>query len=127
MSQRRGFSWRYALAAMRADRAVPPAIREERLRSVGVKLSAWRGRSGRRYVARVHPIEVDALDPASEAVLIAVRRDAQGRGVIVAVTHELPRPVWFSCARSFGATELHSYGLATDAAGRLSVAEDLTA
>lgn len=126
MSQRRGFSWRYALAEMRGNRAVPPAIREERLRTLG-GLSAWRGRSGRRYVARVHPIEVDALDPASEAVLIAVRRDAQGRGVIVAVTHELPRPVWFSCARSFGATELHAYGLATDAAGRLSVAEDLTA
>lgn len=128
MRQRRGLSWRYALMQMRADRPVRPAIREERL-SFGAGLSAWRGRSGRRYVVTIRPlseapITVPEIYDTRCLVALAVRREA-GRASIVAVGSL----AWIVRSQGGivreGATELHLYRLAETAIERFEAIEDL--
>ena len=116
-------------------------MREERLQATtgfegrpGLRLSSWRGRSGRRYVVGIHTLDPDLDDrlcEMGEAVMLAVRRDAAGTACLVAVAApgETPRE---ALARHFvrragegGATELHVHRLAETAAQRRAVAADL--
>ena len=125
------------VAALRSDRATPSEIREERLRvgagrslSTGIALSAWRGRSARRYVVGVHDLaSVDAGDLA-DAVTLAVSRDAAGLAHIVRATADIDPTgvaIWLDSVRRAGATEIHTHRLATTTAERTAVVVDLTA
>lgn len=113
-------------------------MREEPLRSTAslrgtpaLVLSAWRGRSGRRYVVGIHELAEPELDDMGEAVVMAVRRDAAGNGelVSVATAGESPRERlarnWIARARNRGATEMHVHRLAEDEAERRAVVTDL--
>lgn len=113
-------------------------MREEPLRSTAslrgtpaLVLSAWRGRSGRRYVVGIHELAEPELDDMGEAVVMAVRRDAAGHGelVSVAAAGESPRERlarnWVARARTRGATEMHVHRLAEDEAERRAVVADL--
>lgn len=125
------------------DVARPPLaglpVREEPLRttrdlrpSSAIPLSAWRGRSGQRYVVGVHALT--AADPEAwcEAVVLAVRRDRAGRAEVVELAageadEPGPRPAAFADrARERGATEFHVHRLAADAVGRRAVLADLS-
>ena len=113
-------------------------MREERLRTAqglrgapALALSAWRGRSGRRYVVGVHPAGEFDPEDMNEAVTIAVRRDATGiaQMVSVASASESPRDhlrrVWLDRARQRGATELHVHRLAASERERGIIVDDL--
>jgi hypothetical protein len=96
-----------------------------------VRLSSWRGRSGRRYVVGIHPLtEKEVLDIA-DAVLIAVLRGPDGAARIVDTLAAGPksrgrgRPDWLARMRDLGATELHVHRLADGDGGRRAAAEDL--
>jgi len=97
-----------------------------------VPLSAWRGRSGRRYVVGVHPLDDAALDDAADAVVLAVAREPDGGGRLVraasveADVGEGFGKGWIADARARGATELHVHRLVDDAAERRAVVADVT-
>lgn len=109
---------------------------EERLRATAdlrgmLNLTSWRGRSGRRYVVGVHPLIEPELRDVSDAVLIAVRRDADGMAQVVEIAsvgprlREAARRAWIEEARRQGATEMHVHRLAESAKERQAVVEDL--
>ena len=133
----RTLSWVQALAELKADRATRPAVREERLRTtIGLRnpaalpLSAWRGRSGRRYVVGVHALSAKHIEEAGDCVLIAVRRDAAGIAdlIDVASTRAVAEPdLWVGCAEQAGANELHIHRLAEIEPHRLTIVGDLCA
>lgn len=113
-------------------------MREERLRTnAGLRgtpalaLSAWRGRSGRRYVVGIHPAAAFDADEMAEAVVIAVRRDPVGIAqlVSVATSRESPREhlrgTWLDRVRRGGATEMHVHRLAEGEDERVAIAADL--
>lgn len=113
-------------------------MREERLKTTAglrgtpaLPLSAWRGRSGRRYVVGIHPAGAFDLDEMAEAVVIAVRRDDTGIAemVSVATSNESPRDhlrrTWLNRVRNRGATELHVHRLADGEAERTAIVNDL--
>lgn len=113
-------------------------MREERLRttaglrgSPALALSAWRGRSGRRYVVGVHDLAEPDFDELGEAVVIAVRRDDFGIAlpVSVATSGESPRERlhrnWIARARAIGATEMHVHRLAETESARRAIVDDL--
>ena len=133
---RRQLSWRWARSQMRDACAPRPEIREERLRGYGlhrpgspVKLSCWRGRSGRRYVVQVHDLDVHWPVRAGAGLAFAVSRSDDGRSSIVAMAPEgAPEgvsPAWRGRMWDAGARELHVYTLVNDEAGRAEVAVDL--
>ena len=115
-------------------------MREERLKtttglkgSPGLRLSSWRGRSGRRYVVGIHGLgDSDLAERLAEmeAVVLAVRRDAAGTASLVAASAETtPRE---ALARRFvhragegGATEFHVHRLAETTAERRAILADL--
>lgn len=115
-------------------------MREERLRttaglrgSPALALSAWRGRSGKRYVVGVHAIEEQPdLSEIGEAVVMAVRRDTAGIAQLVSVASsgESPREhlqrTWLARVRTSGATEMHVHRLAENEAARAAIVEDLS-
>lgn len=119
---------------LRDERIRRSGVREERLRSTAglrgsMALSSWRGRSGRRYVVGIHPLtEAGELD-VTDAVILAVRRDADGFAHILALADAGSRPVaqaaWVTGAGQRGATELHVHRLAEDEAERLRIIADL--
>ena len=113
-------------------------MREERLRTTAglrgtpaLALSAWRGRSGRRYVVGVHDLGAPELDEMGDAVVIAVRRDPAGIAELVAVSSsgESPRErlhrTWLARVRKGGATEMHVHRLAEGEAERKAIVADL--
>lgn len=113
-------------------------MREERLRSnAGLRgtpalaLSAWRGRSGRRYVVGIHPAVAFEPEEMAEAVVIAVRRDNSGIAqlVSVATSKESPREhlrrIWLDRVRRGGATEMHVHRLAEGEDERVAIVADL--
>lgn len=115
-------------------------MREERLRttaglrgSPALALSAWRGRSGRRYVVGVHELGEPDLGEMGEAVVIAVRRDEAGIAVPVSVASsgESPREhlrrTWLAHVRRQGATEMHVHRLAETEDERRAIVADLDA
>ena len=98
-------SWHAALRDLKADRQNREPIRQERLRVrsactyIGTNLlSAWRGRTGRRYVVVVYTrtqIEADLQRVPcvlAHAVILAVRNDVTtGSGSIIAANEGLDR------------------------------------
>jgi hypothetical protein len=139
MANKRALSWSAALRDLKDDRTRRQDVREERLRtaaglrgSPALALSAWRGRSGRRYVVGVHALNEPALDEVGAAVVLAVRRDTTGIAelVSVATSGESPREhlgrTWLARMRGHGATEMHVHRLAEDEAERAAIADDLS-
>ena len=102
---------RIAIPMRRLESRHAGGVREERLRGAGtlrsvplLSLSAWRGRSGRRYVVGIHPMEAGDLDEVGPAVVIAVRRDGEGIAEAVAVASVTePDAAWIAAARRRGA------------------------
>ncbi|GEL40140.1 MULTISPECIES: hypothetical protein [Methylorubrum] len=140
MANKRALSWSVALRDLKDDRSRRADVREERLRTMaglrGVAapaLSAWRGRSGRRYVVGVHELAEPDLAEVDEAVVIAVRRDEAGiaQAVSIAATGKGPRERlhrnWLARARQEGATEMHVHRLAEGETERRAVVLDLAA
>ncbi|MGV7031354.1 hypothetical protein [Methylobacterium symbioticum] len=139
MANKRALSWSAALRDLKDDRTRRQDVREERLRttaglrgSPALALSAWRGRSGKRYVVGVHALEEPDLSEIGEAVVMAVRRDTAGIAQLVSVASsgESPREhlqrTWLARVRTSGATEMHVHRLAEDEAARAAIVEDLS-
>ncbi|GJE13601.1 hypothetical protein [Methylobacterium longum] len=133
---KRTISWAAALRELKADRAVRCSVREERLRTTAglrgapaLAMSVWRGRSGRRYVVVVQPL--DSLDLVAEhaAVILAVARDEHGQASVAAARAcEDGDPGflgWLAACAALGARELHAYRLAESKSERAEVAADL--
>lgn len=91
------------------------------------RFTAWRGRSGRRYVASAYPASADDALGFSDAVLIAVDRARR----IVAARDSGPWGVeaaterWRQGALAQGAVEIHVHLIAADAEARARVVADL--
>lgn len=94
----------------------------------------WRGRSGRRYVFSVYRMGSEAENEATpryaDAVVLAVRRDAEGVRTIVAQADSGPFPELSPVTAEAGfdlpkATELHVHLLAGNRAARRAVLDDL--
>lgn len=135
MSNQRFLSWSAALLALKSDRAGLPKIREERLRSAAalhgapaLQLTAWRGRSGARYVCSIYDVEQPDL-AADGLVVVAARRDESGVGYLISARSFEPadprRQSWIAACRRDGATELHVHRLAANEADRQRAAADL--
>ncbi len=90
-------------------------------------LSAWRGRSGRRYVVRVLPIRKIDADELCDAVVIQVCRHASGlaeiRGVSIIGTVASARALIAGLPADV--TELHAHRLAESDAERAAILADL--
>ncbi len=137
MANRRTLSWSTALRDLRGERTRRAGVREERLRATAglrdatLDLSSWRGRSGRRYVVGVHPLDEADILGLTEAVILAVRRDPDGTAHVIDVatagtrSGEEARTRWMHAARDRGATELHVHRLAEGEDERRAVIEDL--
>lgn len=138
MANMRALSWSAALRDLKDDRTRRQDVREERLKTTAglrgtpaLPLSAWRGRSGRRYVVGVHPAGGFDLDEMAQAVVIAVRRDASGIAEMlsVATSKESPRDhlrlTWLDRVRDGGATEMHVHRLAENESERVAIVADL--
>src|SRR5918998_692364 len=81
MANTRKIAWSAAMQDLRNDRADAAVVREEGLKAAAglarpLDLSAWRGRSGRRYVVGVRPLA--ELSDITDAVVLGVRRGADG-------------------------------------------------
>jgi hypothetical protein len=137
MGNKRSISWSTAMRDLRHERTRRAGVREERLRATsGLRhssrpLSAWRGRSGRRYIVGVHPLVEDEILEVTEAVILAVRRDPDGTAHVIDVATAGTEPSvaartrWMSRAREKGATEMHVHRLAEGDRERRAVIEDL--
>ncbi|WP_262272868.1 hypothetical protein [Microvirga yunnanensis] len=136
MANKRTISWNAAMRDLRNDRVRRAGVREERLRATaGLRssstLSSWRGRSGRRYIVGVHPLNETELLDVTDAVILAVKRDAAGTGIVVDAAmaasdpSEQPRMRWLARVRDRGATELHIHRLAATEDDRRAIFEDL--
>lgn len=113
------------------DAVQEPVAREMPLRStVGLaerRFTAWRGRSGRRYVASVFSITDDHALGFSDAVLLAVSaerriiaaRESGPFGIEAALTR------WRRSVAMAGATEIHVHLLAEDGLTRRAALLDL--
>ena len=109
MSHRRTLDLSRALRDLAAERVQRPAVREEPLQgTAAASLTAWRGRSGRRYVCSIRDPQGWDGDPT--AVVVAVRRDAGGVAVIASLAE---------------AHELHVHRLAETEADRAAIRADL--
>ncbi|MCJ2126411.1 hypothetical protein [Methylobacterium sp. J-077] len=131
----RTISWAAALRELKADRAARSPIREERLRTnagsrgaPALAMSVWRGRSGRRYVVVVQPLNAPDLVAEQAAVTLAVARDEHGQASIVAARAcEAGDPSflgWLAACAGLGARELHTYRLAETQSERAGIAAD---
>jgi len=95
------------------------------------RFCAWRGASGRRYIASVY--DAGACPAYCDATLIAVAVDPDGRRRIVALadTGVFPEPVVARLAHSlaplFRRLEFHLHLLAETAAARRAALDDLAA
>jgi len=132
----RTISWAAPLRELKADRAVRSPVREERLRTnAGLRgspahaMSVWRGRSGRRYVVVVQPLNAPDLVAEQAAVILAVARDEHGQASIVAARAcEASDPGflgWLAACAGLGAREIHAYRLAETRSDRAETAADL--
>jgi hypothetical protein len=136
MANKRTISWNAAMRDLRNDRMRRAGVREERLRATaGLRssstLSSWRGRSGRRYIVGVHPLNETELLEVTDAVILAVKRDRTANGVVVDAAmaasdpSEETRMRWLAKVRDLGATELHIHRLAATEDDRRAIFEDL--
>jgi hypothetical protein len=122
---------------LRNERARRASVREERLRATAglrqssLTLSSWRGRSGRRYIVGVHPLQEPDILEVTEAVMIAVKRDQDGTAHVIDIATAGSRPSqdartrWMSTVQAQGATELHVHRLADTDQERRAVIADL--
>lgn len=121
---------------MRLERTSRAGLREERLRTTaglksGSALTSWRGASGRRYVVGVRPLAASGAEDVAGAVVLAVRRDADGTASVVDVAAPGPAATrrshlrWLALMRIRGATEMHVHLLAETEAEREAVRRDL--
>lgn len=109
MTYRRTIDLSRALRDLSAERIQRPAVREEPLRgTAAASLTAWRGRSGRRYVCSIRDPQSWDGDPS--AVVVPVRRDARGVAAICALD---------------AAAELHVHRLAETETERAAARADL--
>lgn len=125
LTHQRPLDWSRALRDIDAERAARPDVREEATRLAGV--TAWRGCSGRRYVASVRPL--DAAIGTAPAVLLAVHRGEANRATLVAVAavrSEAALAGFLDLARATGATEVHSHTLSVAPAARAEAVRDLS-
>jgi len=111
--------------------AITGQVRELPLRAAAQlaerRFTAWRGRSGRRYVASVFAIQDGHALGFSDAVLLAVTpertivaaRDSGPFGIDAALTR------WRDAVAMAGASEIHVHLLADEAAGRRAALCDL--
>lgn len=111
--------------------ALPGQVREMPLRATAQlaerRFTAWRGRSGRRYVASVFAIQDGHALGFTDAVLLAVSpdrkivaaRDSGPFGIDAALTR------WRDAVAMAGASEIHVHLLAEDSAGRRAALCDL--
>ncbi|HEX2553198.1 MAG TPA: hypothetical protein VHL98_05815 [Microvirga sp.] len=137
MANRRTLSWSTALRDLRGERTRRAGVREERLRATAglrdasLALSSWRGRSGRRYVVGIHPLDEVEIRSLTEAVILAVMRDPDGTAHVIDVATAgsrsggEARTRWMDAVRDRGATELHVHRLAEGEDERRAVIEDL--
>ncbi|MDJ1157430.1 hypothetical protein QNA08_04150 [Chelatococcus sp. SYSU_G07232] len=129
VGQQRARAGRPDTKAAQGVRDEPLAIPQPQCSSV--VLHAWRGRSGRRYVVSVYPLAEATEAAHADAVLIAVRRDADGRRHILGLRESGALcsggydTSWFGLMRGLGAEELHVHLLATAAEERAAVLADL--
>ena len=112
-------------------------MREERLRATAglrhasLALSSWRGRSGRRYVVGIHPLEEAEVLAVTDAVILAVSRDENGTAHVIDIAtagsqpSEAARTRWMCRMRSAGATEMHVHRLAQGEGERRAILADL--
>jgi hypothetical protein len=110
---------------------LPGQVREMPLRATAPlaerRFTAWRGRSGRRYVASVFAIQDGHALGFTDAVLLAVSperkivaaRDSGPFGIDAALTR------WRDAVAMAGASEIHVHLLAEDSAGRRAALCDL--
>lgn len=115
---------------MKAGRKARPSVREENLRGYGTRgswarLSAWRGRSGRRYVVVVQGIDTARTSAEPGSVILGVRRDSDGIATIVGAGHRGSVAEAIVLARLDRATEIHIHTLAETDAEREAIIEDL--
>jgi hypothetical protein len=119
MANKRTISWNAAMRDLRNDRTRRAGVREERLRATaGLRssstLSSWR----------------ELLD-VIDAVILAVKRDRTGTGMVVdaamagAEPAEQTRMRWLARVQELGATELHIHRLAATEEDRRAIFEDL--
>lgn len=132
MSNKRMPAWNRAMDEARANRAVRPEIREERVArnmqpspgSSGV--SAWRGKSKTRYIVSLYPIAAWQADPLGPAVVFAINRAADGLPELIGTyafeggDFETVR----ARAKARGATEIGLHRLADTELDRARVAAD---
>jgi hypothetical protein len=109
-----------------------PHVVEVALRSLAPlrerRFTAWRGRSGQRYIASVFSVTDDAALGFADAVLIAIAgdrtvlaaRDSGPFGVEAAMSR------WKAAVMAAGAQEIHVHLLAATAEARRAVVADLT-
>lgn len=116
--------------------AVQDPTREERMLSAAglrgspaIPMTAWRGISGRRYVARIHrPHELEPSE-ATRIVLLGVARDEGGNAHRRGVAHGLDlasAEAWLLRMRHSGCNEIHVHRTTADAAECRAIARDLT-
>lgn len=92
------------------------------------RFCAWRGVSGRRYVASVFSLGPEGPDPDLGAcVLIAVRNDALGRRVVDVTAIERTRDALPAAlrGRAAGANEWHVHMLGETRSARALIVDDL--
>lgn len=119
---RRRLSWVAAVRDVKTDRTARSDVRCEPLKATtrDVKLCAWRGRTGRRYVFSIHAAE--AIDASDLRDMVVVGVNASGdivgayssctMGAVVAMIEA-------------GAVAVHLHSLCDSLAERAAVAADL--
>jgi hypothetical protein len=127
---------RFALQIGPANRPAAERLpREEGLRStVGLRgsfamsLSAWRGRSGRRYVVRVLPAAKTEADDLCDAVVLCVSRTGDGLAEIrgVSIVSDVASSHALIGGLPDAVTELHAHRLAESDAERAAILADLS-
>lgn len=101
--------------------------------SLAARFRAWRGASGRRYVASIYPVDRYAEDaglPRFDAfVLVSVRREGFERRSlgVVAVEGEAERHAALADALAGGVDEWHVHLLARARSDRATLVADLRA
>jgi hypothetical protein len=118
------------LASSSSATANDITLKSMAMAEAAVSMRAWRGRSGKRYVVSVYPL--DAVDADYDgAVLMAVAREPDGSRRLME-TRASPRlgltgcnGRWLAAMRERGANELHIHLLAANAAAQLSAIDDL--
>lgn len=101
------------------------------------RFHAWRGRSGRRYICSVFPVDQRAADAGlpefAEAIVIAVGEDIGGERRVVAFlqceygANALARQAFVAAAVKAGAQQWHVHLLTADPQKRRAAIEDIEA